>query len=152
MTVRELMTRPVLTIDAGASGHEAVSRMCRSRVRHLPVVGPDGEPLGVVTDRDLRHYLFAPGVFERIGSAPVEGLLRETSVDRIMTAPPISIDAAASLDEAAALMRARKVGSLLVVDGGHVVGILTEIDLLRHICGASRPGVLTELDVVVSYP
>lgn len=152
MTVRELMSRPVQTIAAEASCHEAITRMCRSRVRHLPVVGTGGEVRGVVTDRDLRHYLFAPRVFQRIGRVPVEGLLRETSVGEVMSTPAASIDAAADVGEAAALMRARKVGSLPVLEAGRVVGILTEIDLLRHICGGADAGLLPELDIVVSYP
>jgi CBS domain-containing protein len=47
-------------------------------------------------------------------------------------------------------MRARKVGALPVIEEGQVVGIVTEIDLLRHICGDTSG--LPDLDIVVSYP
>jgi acetoin utilization protein AcuB len=144
------MSRPVLTIGPGASGHEAITRMCQSRIRHLPVIGTSGEVLGVITDRDLRHHLFTPGIFERIGPVPIEQLLRETPVGQIMSTPAFWILGSADLSEAAALMRDRKVGSLPVIEGGRVTGILTEIDLLRHICGDVSG--LPELDIVVSYP
>jgi CBS domain-containing protein len=38
-----------------------------------------------------------------------------------------------------------------VLDGGEVVGILTETDLLRHRVGAETPRG-PELDIIVSYP
>jgi acetoin utilization protein AcuB len=152
MRVRELMSRPVVTVTADASCHEAVTRMCRHRVRHLPVVAADGRVVGVVTDRDLRHHLFAPDVFARIGREPIEGLLRQASVGHVMSRPAVWIDAGADAGDAAALMRSHKVGSLPVVDEGRVVGILTEIDLLRHICCEPGAPVPPELDVVVSYP
>ena len=57
MQVRELMSRQVVTIGTGDSCLEAVTRMQRSRVRHLPVVSREGLLVGIVTDRDLRHPL-----------------------------------------------------------------------------------------------
>jgi acetoin utilization protein AcuB len=151
MTVRELMSRPVVTIAPAASCREAIERMCRHRVRHLPVVAADGAVVGVVTDRDLRHHVFAPDVFGRVGREPLERLLEQASVGEVMSRPPVCIDGGADVGEAAALMRARKVGSLPVVAEGRLIGILTEIDLLRHLCGPG-PSALSELDVAVSYP
>jgi CBS domain-containing protein len=48
-------------------------------------------------------------------------------------------------------MRRDKVGCLPVVDGRRVVGMLTEIDILRSIVGPEVPD-RPELDVVISYP
>jgi CBS domain-containing protein len=48
-------------------------------------------------------------------------------------------------------MRREKVGGLPVVEGSRVVGMLTEIDVLRSIAGAEAPG-SPELDIVISYP
>src|SRR5215472_14787942 len=53
MKVRELMSRNVMTVGPEDSCHEAVARMHRSGVRHLPVVDPVGGLIGIVTDRDL---------------------------------------------------------------------------------------------------
>ena len=75
MQVRELMSRQVVTIGTGDSCLEAVTRMQRSRVRHLPVVSREGLLVGIVTDRDLRHHLFTPRLFEALGSTPVDVLL-----------------------------------------------------------------------------
>ena len=63
MRVRELMSTGMVTIEAAASCQQAVERMYRHKVRHLPVTGSDGTLVGIVTDRDLRHHLFAHHAF-----------------------------------------------------------------------------------------
>ena len=115
MQVQELMSRRVLTIVASDSCREAVARMARARVRHLPVLDGAGALVGVVTDRDLRHHLFTPGVFERLGTVGVDVLLEAVSVAAIMSAPVISVGPGEELAKAACLMAAEKVGSLPVV-------------------------------------
>ena len=58
MRVSDLMSRNVVTIEDAATCLEAVNRMCQRKVRHLPVLDSGGTLVGLVTDRDLRHYLF----------------------------------------------------------------------------------------------
>jgi CBS domain-containing protein len=150
--VSELMSRHVVTINSAASCHDAVALMARAKIRHLPVVDAAGALVGVVTDRDLRHHLFMPGIFEAIGSVPVEHLLKTVPVRDIMSAPVVSVSAGESLETAARLMLEDKVGSLPVVDDGRVVGILTETDLLRRIVKADACCCPEVEEIVVSFP
>jgi len=152
MRVSELMSKHVWTIGMSDSCHEAAARMCREKIRHLPVVADDGTLQGIVTDRDLRHHLFGPGVFGHIGNVSVHTLLKAHSVKEIMSFPVVSVEPAASLEDAARLMRERKIGALPVVEAGRVVGILTEADLLRHICRADELCSPEVECIVVSYP
>jgi acetoin utilization protein AcuB len=145
------MSREVVTLGDTETCHEAIDRMCRRKVRHLPVLDRDGALVGIVTDRDVRHRLFAPDVYRRIGEVPVSTLLRQAPIRGVMSAPVRFIDAAADVAEAAERMRRDKVGCLPVVDGSRLVGMLTEIDVLRSIVGAEAPG-SPELDIVISYP
>ncbi len=149
--VNELMTGHVVTVEADASCHDAVTLMVRNKIRHLPVVDGEGRPCGIVTDRDLRHHLFKPHVFGAVGRVPVEELLAGVHVREIMSAPLISIAGGAGLDEAAALMRDRRLGALPVVDHERIVGIVTETDLLARIVGANACCSDVEA-IVVSYP
>ncbi|OGL14223.1 MAG: hypothetical protein A3F92_13400 [Candidatus Rokubacteria bacterium RIFCSPLOWO2_12_FULL_71_22] len=55
------------------------------------------------------------------------------------------------LEAAARVMREDKVGSLPVVEGGRVIGIVTETDLLRRICHCD-PGSAECQAIVVSFP
>jgi CBS domain-containing protein len=151
MSVKQLMSSNVVTIDEQTSCREAVARMCRYKIRHLPVVRQERLLCGIVTDRDLRHYLFRPDVFQQIGSVPVEQILTTVPVWQVMSSPVVSVSPEASLEVAAGRMREGKLGSLPVVEQGRIVGILTETDLLRRIVGTDT-GVAEVNEIVVSYP
>jgi acetoin utilization protein AcuB len=152
MQVRELMKREVVMIGPTESCLDAVVRMQRARVRHLPVVNRDGMLIGVITDRDLRHHLFSPRVFAALGSTPVDVLLDAVRVSEIMSAGVVTVEAGASLGDAADTMRKHRVGSLPVVEDGRMVGILTEVDILREIVRADATCVPECAEVIVSYP
>jgi CBS domain-containing protein len=152
MQVKEMMSREVVVIGPKESCLDAVVRMQRARVRHLPVVDRDGLLVGIVTDRDLRHHLFTPRVFEALGSTPVDVLLDGVRVAEIMAAQVVTIEAGASVGDAAGTMRQRRVGSLPVMERGRLVGIVTEVDILRQIAGVDAAAVPECAEVIVSYP
>jgi CBS domain-containing protein len=52
--VRDVMSRPVITVDARASAAEGLALMTRKRFRHLPVLDR-GALLGLVSIGDLVH-------------------------------------------------------------------------------------------------
>ncbi len=58
----------------------------------------------------------------------------------IMTRRPVTIPAGASLAEAAALMAAKGVGGLPVVEDGRLVGMVTEEDVVRRLMGTAAAG------------
>lgn len=151
MRVRELMSPRIVTIADSDSCHTAVELMVRHKIRHLPVVDGEGRLQGIVTDRDVRHYLFEPAVFGEVGQVALERLLTSVPAEKIMSAPVVSVEADAPVAEAARRMLEAKIGSLPVVDGGRVVGILTETDLLRRIVSADACCADVEA-IVVSYP
>jgi len=53
------------------------------------------------------------------------------AVGEIMTKELITVESGATVAEAATVMGERKVGSALVIDGGELVGIFTERDIVR---------------------
>jgi acetoin utilization protein AcuB len=152
MRVKELMSRVVMTVGTEDSCREALTRMRELKLRHLPVMDLRGKVAGILTDRDLRHYLFDPAVMRRIGMTPVDALLESVSVREIMSAPVVSVGPEEEVETAVGLMRKRKVGSLPVVKDGQVIGIFTETDVLRRIVrvdATCSPGVE---EIIVSYP
>jgi len=152
MRVKELMSRVVMTVGTEDSCREALTRMRELKLRHLPVMDLRGKVAGMLTDRDLRHYLFDPAVMRRIGMTPVDALLESVSVREIMSAPVVSVGPEEEVETAVGLMRKRKVGSLPVVKDGQVIGIFTETDVLRRIVrvdATCSPGVE---EIIVSYP
>jgi CBS domain-containing protein len=152
MRIEELMSRDVVMIGPGESCLDAVVRMQRARVRHLPVVNREGRLVGIVTDRDLRHHLFLPRAFQALGTTPVDALLDGVRVAEIMATDVLTNEAGASLADAANTMRTHRIGSLPVVDNGRVVGIVTEVDVLRQIVRADATCAPECAEVIVSYP
>ena len=149
--VSEIMTSDITTIAADDSCHEAIARMVRHKIRHLPVVDCAGLLCGIVTDRDLRHQLFKPTVFRAVGTVPVEQLLSATRVRDVMSSPVISIGPDTDVQEAARIMAEDRLGSLPVVERGRITGIVTETDVLRRIVGVNA--CCTDVEtIVVSYP
>lgn len=147
----DLMSRNVVTIRETEGCHRAVEMLCQHKIRHLPVVDARGTLVGIVTDRDLRHYLFRPRVLRDVGAVPVARLLDRVEVREIMSTPVVTVGPDEPLETAARLMLEDKVGSVPVVADGYVVGILTETDLLRRIVGEDTA--LTDVEcIVVSYP
>jgi CBS domain-containing protein len=53
--VRSVMSTPVVTIDIGASAHEASDLMAERGIRHLAVT-EEGRIVGMVSVRDLLRY------------------------------------------------------------------------------------------------
>ncbi len=152
MLVRELMSRDVVQIGPGESCREAVMRMQRARVRHLPVVNREGTLVGIVTDRDLRHHLFSPRIFDALGAKRVDELLEAVRVAEIMSTDVLTIPADATVGEAAFTMRKNRVGSLPVLERGRTVGIVTGIDVVRQICRADATCTPECAEIIVSYP
>ncbi|HEY6238674.1 MAG TPA: CBS domain-containing protein [Thermoplasmata archaeon] len=145
--VRDVMTRPVVSVESTASLTDAASRMSRRRISGLPVVGPGGRLLGVVSQKDIlrilvdRAGLRLPGsVFDLVlarsaagRSDLAEACRRELDRSRVrdaMSHPAISVDPDASLDDAVKTMVQAKINRLPVVARGKMIGIVTRTDLL----------------------
>jgi CBS domain-containing protein len=71
-------------------------------------------------------------------------------VKEVMTERPVTLDQAASLTEAAQLMRDRDIGDVIVVEGQDVAGIVTDRDIvIRGIADGADPNT-TRVGEVVS--
>jgi CBS domain-containing protein len=116
------LVRPVQTLAPADSCLEA-ARLMRSENIGSVVVTRAGEPLGVVTDRDLAMRVLA--------DAQDPAALR---LEEIMSVDPIYISERRSLDEAVATMRDLGVRRLPVVnDKGRLQGIVSLDDILIHV-------------------
>jgi CBS domain-containing protein len=128
-TVKELMTARVSTLGIGDTLDIADGIMCLGRIRHLPVV--EGTTVvGVVSQRDL--FRSALGAALAFSDRDPQRLMRSLAVRDVMSAPAVTIDGGAAVQDAARTMLEKKIGCLPVVEDGRLVGILTETDVLRY--------------------
>ena len=127
MLVKKRMTRDPLTVSPAHSLADALRLTRARRIRHLPVV-QDGEVVGMVSDRDVRTAMPSP-LTESDDSRVA--FLEETPVSAVMKGEPATIGPNDTVEDAAKLMRRRRIGALPVVDAhGAVLGILSESDVL----------------------
>ena len=54
--------------------------------------------------------------------------------------------------EAAQTMAEKRIGSLLVLEAGDMIGIVTETDLVRKVIAARLPASSTPIGAIMSYP
>jgi acetoin utilization protein AcuB len=128
MFVRDVMTPKPITVDPSTPILEARQRMADRRIRHL-VVTESARVVGIITDRDVRLNLPSPATSLSVWE--VNYLLARLTVGEVMTRSVIVIDSERPIAEAARIMVDHKIGALPVVDGGSLVGIVTESDFVR---------------------
>ena len=125
MRIRDVMTTPAHVISPDTPAWQAVGTIRKLRIRRLPVVD-DGVLVGIVTWTDLVR-IRPPAIG---GRWTMPNLAVAATVRHLMTTDPITADPDMSVEDAAAILRRRKIGGLPVVERQRVVGIVTESDLL----------------------
>lgn len=122
MKIVDLMTGDVATCTATDSLNRAAQLMWERRCGSIPVVDEAGDPLGMVTDRDVSMAAYTQG-----------RRLDDIAVSTAMSRPARTCPAAATAEEAEGLMMAHGVRRLVVVDSeGHLAGIVSIDDIARH--------------------
>ena len=122
MLCSEIMKRHVFSGTPETSAADAARLMREHGIGFLPVCDSAGNPLGVVTDRDLALRVCAEDL-------PAQSTL----LKQIMTKGPITCAAKTSLEHAEATMLKRKTRRILLVDDhGKLVGLITLADVIHH--------------------
>jgi CBS domain-containing membrane protein len=131
LTVADLMTANPVTVGPDDNLTEVNELMMDRAIRHVPVVDDEGNLVGLISHRDLvRSALYA---FNEIPYSEQKGFLEGTLVHSVMTNDPETIEADASVADAARIILENKFGCLPVVEGLQLVGILTESDFVKHL-------------------
>jgi CBS domain-containing protein len=118
MKVADLMARAPVTATAEATVAEAARIMRDAHVSSLGIER-DGAFVGIITTRDMTNKVLAAGL------AP------DTPVSRIMTSDPVALSPSSLGSDILHIMLERSIGHLPVVDGGRLVGMITQTDLTR---------------------
>ena len=125
-TISDIMKKKLETIEGTASVQQAANKMKDKNVSSLVVVDQNGEPNGLVTERDLVTKICVNDV--RTGMVTNE----------IMSFPLITINSNSSPSIAADMMLQNNVRHLLVVDNddksslNKPIGIITPLDFTKY--------------------
>jgi CBS domain-containing protein len=118
--VRDVMTPKVITIGSADPLAQAVELMLAHRHTALPVVDGASRLVGILSEADILT-VGSPGAMSGTGPA---------TVGRVMTRTPVTVDAAATVGQARALIADRGLRTVPVLDGDRLVGVLSRSDLL----------------------
>ncbi len=126
MFVREYMTKSPITINENTVIFEALDLMKKQEIRRLPVVS-EGKLVGLVTEKEL--LTVSPSPATSLSIFEINYLLAKMTVAEAMIKNPLTVTSNTTLEEAALLMRENKIGSVPVLDGENLVGIITVTDI-----------------------
>ena len=112
MRLGEIMSKPLLTVEATSSAREAWELMRLKGIHHLAVMD-EGQIAGIVSTRDLSR-------------ASAQG----ATVSQVMTTPVVTATPQSTVRQAANLLRGRVIGCLPIVEGRRPVGMVTVSDVL----------------------
>lgn len=120
-TIRTVMSEAPHTIGSDQKLSAAHKMMRDHRLRHLPVMR-GGQLVGVLSQRDLYFLESMAGV-----DIDLDVVADAMTPDVYTTAPE------APIHDVVETMAKQRFGCAVVVDHGHVAGIFTVTDALRHL-------------------
>lgn len=136
-SMKDIMTRDVISVHKEADFQSTWALMTQHRIRGVPVIDQVGKVVGIVTIAD-----FLKALDWRVHESFMQRLKHSfrrrshSCVERIMTAPVITAHVDTLLSEAFLIFAEKRINHLPITAGdGHLLGIVTRIDLLSTIYG-----------------
>jgi CBS domain-containing protein len=121
--VGQLVVKQPVTCPADATVGYAAETMDVNRVGSILAVSDSGDPLGILTSKDLRRVLVS-------GS-------RNDPVSRFMSSPVTTTEADRTLLDAYNAMMDAEIDHLVVMDGAAIRGVVTSKDILTQLAPSS---------------
>ena len=111
---------PAVTVPRGTQVREAVALLAQRKIGAVPVM--DGDKVaGIMSERDVIYCLARDGAD-----------MLDWPVEKIMTAPAITVEPTMTVLAALSLMTSRRIRHLPVMDGSQLVSVVSIGDLVKH--------------------
>ncbi len=118
--VQDIMTKALITVKLSTTALQVAKMMAQGGIGAV-FVQDNGNPVGIVTDRDFATRVAA------------NNLPFDSPVEKIMSSPLITINHNEPISAAAERMTSKKIRKLAVTENGKIVGILTSTDLVTQL-------------------
>ena len=110
-----------ITVDKTTSVADALRKMVNDDISRV-LISDNGEPVGVVTERDVGLFLLTEQTERKIDEVPITELMSKL----------VTVNHLASIEDCAQIMVERDIGSLGVNVNGSTKGIITRTDLTKY--------------------
>ena len=118
----EIMVTPVESCLPSESAQQVARRLCEKNVSSILVLGESGDPVGIITEKDMVAKVLAPE-----NADP-----KVLTAGEIMTSHPHALPPETYMYEAMSYMHGHRIKHLPVIDRTEVVGMVTLRDLMRY--------------------
>ncbi|HOJ44125.1 MAG TPA: CBS domain-containing protein [Syntrophorhabdaceae bacterium] len=133
MLVKDIMTKDVITITGDTYVLDAEKIMYSHKIGRLPIVDSieNNRLIGIVTKDDVLKA--SPSSTTPYNQRQLFYLVSKLTVKEIMKTKVITVTPSTTIEKAVAIAQKHRIGSLPVVEGEKVVGILTTNDVFYKI-------------------
>ncbi|KKH46738.1 HPP family protein [Methanosarcina sp. 1.H.A.2.2] len=134
ITIKELMTREVVTIQEDTPLEEVFSLFGKLPYHTFPVVNKNNELVGII-DLDIVLEILLLCLVPRAKHTPLTAIrsLGGKAGD-VMITHPVTISLNATLKDASDLMMKHRFDRVCVSENGKLAGIISKKDLVKEIC------------------
>jgi CBS domain-containing protein len=138
VNVKDVMTTQVIWVKKDTPFRELAAALREHRISAFPVLDEQNQVIGVVSEADMLAKEALDGGYDE-PPGMIVGLLRHKQLEKargitagdLMTAPPVTVSAHATVEHAARLMYLHRVKRLPVTDANrHLTGIVSRADVL----------------------
>jgi CBS domain-containing protein len=131
MWVSDVMTSPVVSVSPATTVRTALRLLDEHKVTSLPVVDVYGKVVGVVSEADLVRESVLPDqrshmIWQELPQHPPAKCVAD-----VMTKHPVTVHAGDDLANAVELLTTTAVKSLPVLEGSHLVGMVSRRDVVH---------------------
>ena len=118
--VKDIMTKALISVNTKTTVFQVAKMMEQGGIGAV-FVKKDDNLVGIITDRDYATKIVS------------HNLPSDTSVEKIMSSPLITINFDESISAAAQRMTSKKIRKLGVTDNGKIIGLITSTDLVTQL-------------------
>jgi acetoin utilization protein AcuB len=142
MLIRELMIPKPAVVSPNTTMPDALKLMKEKGVHRMPVVDNRGHLVGIISETDLHNA--TPSSATLLSFWEIPTLLAKITVEMLMVKDVATVTEDTTVEDAARVMADRNIGCLPVMDGKHLVGLVSQNNIFRafmELLGGRRKGV-----------